>query len=105
LSEKSQKKLAELFAKYTGLSEIKNADKKEKVIKKILKKAKKLESKLTKAESPEIKKRDKKAAKKDKKEVVKKEKKSVVFNEQDNEVIIGTERKWNDAKGNKAAFV
>ena len=41
----------------------------------------------------------------DKKEVVKKEKKSVVFNEQDNEVIIGTERKWNDAYKNKAAFV
>lgn len=44
------------------------------------------------------------ADKKDKNATNKKDKK-VMFNESDNEVIIGTERKWNDAKNNKAAFI
>ena len=105
LSEKNQKKLKVLFEKYGSLSEIKNPDKKTKTINKILKKANKLEAKLAKVEAPPIKKRDKKAAKKDKKAETKKETKKVVFNEQENEVIIGTERKWNDAKNNKAAFI
>ena len=27
------------------------------------------------------------------------------FNEKDNEIITGNERKWNDAKNNKANFI
>ena len=103
MSEKNQNKLKVLFQKYGSLSEIKNPEKKTKTINKLFKKANKLEAKLAKAEEPLIKKRDKKAAKKA--VAAKKEIKKVVFNEKENEVIIGTERKWNDARNNKAAFI